>query len=58
MRLIAAIFCFLLVCIMGLVIGLAGGVTWGNADCGLLVTLTFFLASFIGGMVLTFPGKF
>lgn len=44
MKVLAGIAIFLLVCMMGIVTGLASGTQWGTDGCGVLVFSTFAIA--------------
>lgn len=56
-RIAMAAVAFLAVCVMGVVIGSAGGVTWGSMNAGFTALYTFAFASFAFGAVLALTEK-
>ncbi|EAP0827533.1 hypothetical protein DXO04_15315 [Salmonella enterica] len=48
-----AVFIFVLICAMGLLSALAGGVQWGTPVAGIIAFFTFSVATLIAGIVYT-----
>lgn len=46
-----AVFIFVLICAMGLLSALAGGVQWGTPVAGIIAFFTFSIATLIAGIV-------
>ncbi|ENS4525824.1 hypothetical protein ACE09S_003838 [Salmonella enterica] len=46
-----AVFIFVLICLMGLISALAGGVQWGTPVAGIITAFTFFVATLVAGIV-------
>lgn len=49
MRVIACVALFILVCLMGLFVSMAGGVVWGSFEAGSAALMTLAVAAFATG---------
>lgn len=47
---------FLFVCLCGLIVGSAGGVTWGTESCGILAAVTVWFGVVAGFMAACWEG--